>query len=451
MAKYNLTNYTAADGLGFPKNFRRGNPNPLDNSSVWQSLAAAQNYAQTDPTAYVGQILSVVNYTPAVLDEEGTVVTPSASTVDVYYIKDEAGTLEQVGKSSVGDESTITIAEDGTISLFGIEGLEFEREDEDGNKTKINYQPLLVDGKLTWVEPSATTVEGLATEIEGVKTSITNLEQKVAGDIETASKAAEDAAVNRVLGYIAGEEVNVDFDTLKEVAAWIEADTTNSAELIRRVSAIEGDYLKGADKEALQGKIDELAQFVGTLPEGATSTTVVAYIQEVVDGLKIGDYAKASDLTALADRVKAVEDKLAGIEEGANKYVHATHTEAAEGLYKVTVDAEGHVSKTTSVVKDDITALGIPAQDTTYEAVTTETDGLMVAADKSKLDGVEAGAQVNAIESVDAAQFSLDESKKLTLNNISIDKVTGLQEALDSKATTITPLTNEEIDSIFTT
>ena len=38
MAKYNLDKYTTADGLGFPLNFRRGNPNPLDNSSVWKPL-----------------------------------------------------------------------------------------------------------------------------------------------------------------------------------------------------------------------------------------------------------------------------------------------------------------------------------------------------------------------------------------------------------------------------
>ena len=61
MAKYNLDKYTSADGLGFPLNFRRGNPNPLDNSSVWASIEDAQNYAATDPVAYVGQILTVVD------------------------------------------------------------------------------------------------------------------------------------------------------------------------------------------------------------------------------------------------------------------------------------------------------------------------------------------------------------------------------------------------------
>ena len=40
MAVYNLDKYLESDGLGFPKNFRRGNPNPLDNSSVWASFEA---------------------------------------------------------------------------------------------------------------------------------------------------------------------------------------------------------------------------------------------------------------------------------------------------------------------------------------------------------------------------------------------------------------------------
>lgn len=84
----------------------------------------------------------------------------------------------------------------------------------------------------------------------------------------------------------------------------------------------------------------------------------------------------------------ALKDKLDGIAAGANKYVHPTHTAAASGLYKTTVDEEGHVTATTPVTKDDITNLGIPAQDTTYGKATAAADGLMAAADKSKLDGM---------------------------------------------------------------
>ena len=51
-------------------------------------------------------------------------------------------------------------------------------------------------------------------------------------------------------------------------------------------------------------------------------------------------------------------------------YTHPSHTAKTSGLYKITVDALGHVSAATAVVKADITELGIPAQDTTYTAMT---------------------------------------------------------------------------------
>ena len=427
MAKYNLDKYTTADGLGFPLNFRRGNPNPLDNSSVWASLEAAQTYAASDPVAYVGQILTVV-------DNASGVAT-------VYSIQDEAGTLKKVGTSPVGDESTITVAEDGTVSLYGVSGLELDRVEADGSTTKINYQPLLVDGKLTWVEPSATTVEGLATEIEGLKTRISALEGTVGdeskglvkgvadntaaisdintkigtvaenktlvemiSDAQTAATYDDTALVGRVTAIegdylkaadktaletkmaediatakteaitaVLGEAVPEDFDTLKEVAEWIQSDTTASAQLITRVTNIENDYLKGADKTALQGEIDALETLVGSLPEGAASTTVVAYIQEVVDALKIGDYAKASDLTALANRVQVLED---------------------------------------------------------------------------------VGAEKNVIASVDTGSFTVDAERKLTLNDVPMAKVTGLSDALNGKVdkvegyTLLSPTDKTKLDAL---
>lgn len=414
MAKYNLDKYTSADGLGFPLNFRRGNPNPLDNSSVWASIEDAQNYAATDPVAYVGQILTVV-------DNVNGIAT-------VYAIQDEAGTLKKVGTSPIGDESTITVGENGTVSLYGVSGLELTRTDGEGNITKINYQPLLVDGKLTWVEPSATTVEGLATEIEALKTrvdsvesdndtAITGINNKIGtvpdgktvveliNDAKTEAtyddtalsgrvaaiegdylKAADKTAIEtkmatdistaktETIAAIMGEAgIDEKYDTLKEIADWILSDTTSSAELITRVTNIEKDYLKGTDKTALQGDIDALETFVGTLPEGAASTTVVAYIKEVVDALKIGDYAKAADLTALTSRVQALED---------------------------------------------------------------------------------VGAEKNVIASVDEAQFAVDAERKLTLLDIAMGKVTGLSDALGGKVdkiegyTLLSPTDKTKLDAL---
>ena len=63
----------------FASSYSRLNGQPLDATIVWDSLADAQDYAKT-PTAYVGQIL--------------TVVTNEGSTV--YVVNDEAGTLVEV-------------------------------------------------------------------------------------------------------------------------------------------------------------------------------------------------------------------------------------------------------------------------------------------------------------------------------------------------------------------
>ena len=105
--------------------------------------------------------------------------------------------------------------------------------------------------------------------------------------------------------------------------------------------------------------------------------------------------AKPSDVaTQSTNGLMSAADKtkLDGIAENANNYTHPSYTARASGLYKVTVDGTGHVSAATAVDKSDITALGIPESDTTYSAATTSAEGLMSAADKTKLDGVTAGA-----------------------------------------------------------
>lgn len=74
-------------------------------------------------------------------------------------------------------------------------------------------------------------------------------------------------------------------------------------------------------------------------------------------------------------------------------YSHPTHTAKAAGLYKVTVDALGHVSAASAVAKSDITGLGIPSENTTYSPASSSADGLMSKSDKAKLDGFVAASQ----------------------------------------------------------
>lgn len=67
--------------MEFPLSMSRQDAFPLDRSSVFGSMENAQSYAQTDPTAYVGQIIAVVT------DGES----------EVYQIKNTAGELAPVG------------------------------------------------------------------------------------------------------------------------------------------------------------------------------------------------------------------------------------------------------------------------------------------------------------------------------------------------------------------
>lgn len=72
----------------------------------------------------------------------------------------------------------------------------------------------------------------------------------------------------------------------------------------------------------------------------------------------------AATQSAAGFMAAADKKKLDGVATGANAYVHPSHDAKASGLYKITVDAAGHVSAAAAVAKADITALGIPGQDT---------------------------------------------------------------------------------------
>lgn len=117
-----------------------------------------------------------------------------------------------------------------------------------------------------------------------------------------------------------------------------------------------------------------------------------SYTMELLDDTTVDLSGKVDKVAGKGlstnDYTTAEKTKLEGVAEGANKYVHPSYTAKTSGLYKVTVDATGHVSAVAAVTKDDITALGIPGQDTTYPEATTTKAGLMSAADKSKLDGM---------------------------------------------------------------
>ena len=169
----------------------------------------------------------------------------------------------------------------------------------------------------------------------------------------------------------------------------------------------------------------------------------------------VGKFVAKEDGKGLStnDYTSAEKTKLSGIETGANKYVHPTHTAKSSGLYKITVDATGHVSAAAAVAKADITKLGIPASDTTYSPATATKDGLMSATDKTKLDDVSstvedlvaAGGEANVIESVSVNGTALPITSKGV--NVTVPtKISTLTDdvgiATDSDISTLTTTVN---------
>ncbi len=135
----------------------------------------------------------------------------------------------------------------------------------------------------------------------------------------------------------------------------------------------------------------------GTWWIGETDTGISASGENGLDG-KDGDKISqgkgilveqgedGSKKISLLDEQYTTEDKqkLSGIDDKANHYTHPPHTAKPTDLYLITVDDQGHVSAATPVTKEDITALGIPGQDTTYQQATTTVSGLLSPDDKAK-------------------------------------------------------------------
>ena len=150
---------------------------------------------------------------------------------------------------------------------------------------------------------------------------------------ELAKKAAQtdlEALEDKVDAFLTGTGTEAALDSLQELIAYI--DEHDGADLTEMIATIEGieKKLEGVD------------------------TTVVAYVTAAIDALKIGDYAKAADLTALAERVTALEAKpfdtyatKTEVQDVDAKFADYTTTTDLNGLLADKADADAVVSNET--------------------------------------------------------------------------------------------------------
>ena len=130
------------------------------------------------------------------------------------------------------------------------------------------------------------------------------------------------------------------------------------------------------------------------MKEAGTLDEDVLYVTPASESVTIPEATE----TAAGLMPPSAMTKLKGIDEGANKYTHPSHTSRASGLYKITVDSLGHVTAVSAVQKSDITGLGIPGSDTTYSLASAYNNGLMSSDQYSKLSGIESGANKTTVD-----------------------------------------------------
>lgn len=224
----------------------------------------------------------------------------------------------------------------------------------------------------------------------------------------TLSVAGVDVAVKGLAALAYKAQVSeADLDTalkavVTSVGTLIGSDAGKSARTIAN-EELAAQLIPESAQESLD-TLGEIAAWIQEHPgDAATMNAAIAKLQGIVDGIGDEDDDYATVLAAIEGKISAAQSAIyAAITAGDTNghldvngadvtvYTHPAHTAKQNGLYKVTVDAEGHVSDAQAVTKGDITALGIPAQDTTYsDVVAGGASGLMTGADKQKLDGIE--------------------------------------------------------------
>ena len=293
------------------------------------------------------------------------------------------------------------------------------------------------EGDIKTAKADITALQGRADAVEG----------KVAALVgEDAGKSARTIANEELTKQLIPEGAKESLDTLQEIAAWIQKHPD--------------------DASAMNAAISALKTKVGDIPEGATSTTIVAYIKELVDAEKVRATGAEGGLDT---RVKAVEAKLGSGEGSVAKQIEAAvkvETDArvaADSALdgKITAaksaadKAQGDVDALKDVVASKAAAADVTALTTRVTAAEKDIDDLQaaiapdgkvtVAIADAKKAGTDAQTVANKNKSDLAALTTTVGGHTTTLSSQG-DRISALETKVGDGFVAIT---NEEIDNLF--
>lgn len=300
-------------------------------------------------------------------------------------------------------------------------------------------------GRVDTAEGKITTAEGNIATLQGSVSSVEDKVTTLVGD--DAGKSARTIANEELTKQLVPENAKESLDTLQEIAAWIQKHPD--------------------DASAMNAAIDALKTKVGDIPEGATATTIVAYIKELVDAEKT---RAAGVESGLDTRVKAVEAKLGDGDGSVAKQIEAavkTETDArvaADSALdgKITTaqgaadKAQGDVDALKDVVASKAAASDVTALGTRVTAAEKDIDDLQAAI---AADGKVTVAIADAKKAGTDAQTTADKNKTdlaaltttvgghTTTLSSQGDRISALETKVGDGFVAIT---NEEIDGLFT-
>ncbi len=238
-------------------------------------------------------------------------VCGAADAATVSLISKDYADANLQAKLEAGDNITI---ENGTISATGLVGTETLTTSVNELKGLINAKAAQSD--MTTAQADIDAVEAA---IELLKTG--KADAQTVTDLQNAIDALGDkyATDEELAAAIAAVEAKI-----PTVPTNVSAFTNDAGYL---VSGDLADYAKSADVETTYATKESVAntyatkEFVGTLPEGATATNIIGYVQEKTAGI-----ATNENLAELTGRVAANETAIA---KKANSETVATDIAAA--------------------------------------------------------------------------------------------------------------------------
>lgn len=301
----------------------------------------------------------------------------------------------------------------------------------------VAYDDTAVRGLIKTNADNITKLTGRADAVEGKVTTLVG---------EDAGKSARTIANEELVKQLIPEGAKESLDTLQEIAAWIQKHPD--------------------DASAMNAAIDALKTKVGDIPEGATATTVVAYIKELVDAEKVRATGVESGLDT---RVKAVEAKLGDGEGSVAKQIEAAvkvETDARVAAdsaldSKITAaksaadKAQGDVDALKDVVASKAAASDVTALTTRVTTAEKDIDDLQAAiAPDGKVtvaiaDAKKAGTDAQATadkNKTDIAGLTTTVGGHTTTLSSQGDRISALETKVGDGFVAIT---NEEIDNLF--